>query len=56
MQPIAQNFNLAAIVCEPAYDSSFALIGLGHKQVRPYKTLHHLLPHINILPLVKRAI
>ena len=30
------NFNLGAIVCEPAYDSSFALIGLGHKQGRPY--------------------
>ena len=26
------NFNLGAIVCEPAYDSSFALIGLGHMQ------------------------
>ena len=35
MQPIAQIFNLAAIVCELTYDSGFvslALIGLGHEK------------------------
>ena len=36
MQPIAQIFNLAAIVCEPTYDLDFvslALIGIGHEKI-----------------------